>query len=79
VFKTLLYQQATRHQTWGVIELAVHVLSEAEGKNLHLCLKDFLFTIIMTVLSAFTKVLMIVILRSVLCDEGSQPSHEGDH
>jgi len=29
-------------------------------------------------LSKDTKVLMNVILRSVLCDEGSQPGHEGN-
>jgi hypothetical protein len=28
--------------------LAVHVLSEAEGKNLHLCLEDSSLTIIVT-------------------------------
>jgi hypothetical protein len=37
-----------KHQTLSVFEVAVHVLSEAEGKNLHLRLEGSSLTIIMT-------------------------------
>jgi hypothetical protein len=41
-------QETKKHQALSVVEVAVHVLSEAEGKNLHLCLEDSSLTIIMT-------------------------------
>jgi len=33
------HKETTKHQTLSVVEVAVHVLSEAEGKNLHLGLE----------------------------------------
>jgi hypothetical protein len=42
------HKETTKHQTLSVVEVAVHVLSEAEGKNLHLCLEDSSLTIVVT-------------------------------
>jgi hypothetical protein len=39
------HKGTTKHHAKSVVEVAVHVLSEAEGKNLHLCLQDSSFPI----------------------------------
>jgi hypothetical protein len=41
-------QETKKYKPWSVFDVAVHVLSEAEGKNLHLCLVDSSLTIILT-------------------------------